>query len=59
MATPIFAPGIPDLVRDTESVLAGCFCMSCSAPQPFGDGVEDFAGELRELLVSRSPDAIS
>jgi len=54
----IFAPGIPDLVRDSESVLSGYFSMSSSAPHLFGDRVDDFAGEVRELLASRSPEGI-
>jgi len=52
----VFAPGTPDLVRDSESVLSGYFSMSSSAPHLFGDRVEDFAREVRELLASRSPD---
>jgi len=51
----IFAPGIPDLVRDSESVLSGYFSMATSAPHLFGDRVEEFADEVRELLASRSP----
>ena len=54
----IFAPGVPDLVRDTESVLSGYFSMSSSAPRLFGDQVEDFAEEVRRLLTSRSPAGI-
>jgi SAM-dependent methyltransferase len=54
----IFVPGIPDLVRDTESVLSGYFSMSYSAPHLFGDRVDDFAREVRELLRSRSPEGI-
>lgn len=54
----IFAPGIPDLVRDTESVLSGYFSMSYSAPHLFGDRVEEFAGEVRELLRKRSPEGV-
>jgi SAM-dependent methyltransferase len=54
----IFAPGIPDLVRDSESVLSGLFSMSTSAPHLFGDRVEDFAAEVRELLASRSPEGV-
>jgi SAM-dependent methyltransferase len=54
----IFAPGIPDLVRDSESVLSGYFSMSSSAPHLFGDRVEAFAREVRELLSSRSPEGI-
>jgi SAM-dependent methyltransferase len=54
----IFAPGIPDLLRDSESVLSGYFSMSSSAPHLFGDRVEDFASEVRDLLTSRSPEGI-
>jgi len=55
---PIFAPGIPDLVRDSESVLSGYFSFSWSAPHLFGDRAEEFAAEVRELLASRSPDGV-
>jgi SAM-dependent methyltransferase len=54
----VFAPGIPDLVRDSESVLSGYFSFSWSAPHLFGDRVEDFASDLRELLASRSDEGI-
>lgn len=54
----IFAPGIPDLVRDTESVLSGYFSMSSSAPHLFGDRAGDFASDVRQLLASRSPEGV-
>ena len=54
----IFAPGIPDLLRDSESVLSGYFSFSWSAPHLFGDRVDDFAGEMRDLLRSRSPEGV-
>jgi len=54
----IFVPGIPDLLRDSESVLSGYFSLSSSAPHLFGDRAEDFAGEVRELLASRSPEGM-
>jgi SAM-dependent methyltransferase len=54
----IFVPGIPDLLRDSESVLSGYFSMSSSAPHLFGDRAEDFACEVRELLASRSPEGM-
>lgn len=54
----IFVPGIPDLLRDSESVLSGYFSFSWSAPHLFGDRVEAFAREMRELLLSRSPDGL-
>ena len=54
----ILAPGLPDLVRDTESVLSGYFSFSWSAPHLFGDRVEAFATEVRELLRARSPEGV-
>ncbi|MBA2363642.1 MAG: class I SAM-dependent methyltransferase [Chloroflexia bacterium] len=54
----LFIPGIPDLVRDTESVLSGYFSMTYSAPHLFGDRVEAFANEVRELLRARSPEGL-
>jgi SAM-dependent methyltransferase len=54
----IFVPGIPDLVRDTESVLSGYFSFSSSAPHLFGDRADEFAREVRELLSERSPDGL-
>lgn len=54
----IFAPGIPDLVRDTESVLSGYFSFSWSAPHLFGDRAGAFAAEMRQLLRARSPEGV-
>ena len=54
----IFVPGIPDLVRSSESVLSGCFSFSWSAPHLFGDRVEEFADEMRKLLSTRSPEGV-
>jgi SAM-dependent methyltransferase len=54
----IFAPGIPDLVRDTESVVSGYFSFSWSAPHLFGDRADEFARELDELLRERSPSGL-
>jgi SAM-dependent methyltransferase len=54
----IFAPGIPGLVRGSESVLSGYLSMSSSAPHLFGERIEEFATEVRELLASRSPDGV-
>ena len=54
----IFVPGIPDLVRDSESVLSGYFSMSSSAPHLFGDRADEFAAEVRELLAARSPEGV-
>jgi len=54
----IFAPGIPDLMRDIESVVSGYFSMSFAAPHLFGERVEEFADEVRELLRGRSPEGV-
>jgi SAM-dependent methyltransferase len=54
----IFVPGIPDLVRSSESVVSGYFSLATSAPHLFGDRVEAFADEVRELLESRSPEGV-
>ena len=58
MPRSIFAPGVPDLVRDGESVLSGVFSKSFSAPHLFAGRVDDFAREARELLASRSPEGV-
>ena len=53
-----FIPGIPDLLRDSESVLSGYLSLSSSAPHLFGDRLDDFAGEVRALLANRSAEGI-
>jgi SAM-dependent methyltransferase len=53
-----FAPGIPDLLRDSESVLSGYLSLSSSAPHLFGDRLDDFAGEVRALLASHSAEGL-
>jgi SAM-dependent methyltransferase len=53
-----FVPGIPGLLRDSESVLSGYFSLSSSAPHLFGDRLDEFAGEVRALLASRSAEGI-
>ena len=45
-------------MRDTDGVLGGYFSFSFSAPPLFGKRLEEFAGEVRELLSSRSPEGI-
>ncbi len=52
----VFAPGIPDLLRDSESVLSGYLSFSSSAPHLFGDRVDSFAADVRALLRTASPD---
>jgi SAM-dependent methyltransferase len=51
----VFLPGVPDLMRDSESVLSGYFSLSWAAPHLFGEHAEAFADEVRALLASRSP----
>jgi len=53
-----FVPGIPDLLRDSESVLAGYLSLSWSAPHLFGDRLDDFAREVRALLADRSAEGV-
>ena len=53
-----FVPGIPDLLRDSESVLSGYFSLSSAAPHLFGDRLDDFAAEVRALLAERSPEGV-
>jgi hypothetical protein len=48
----------PRPARSSESVLAGYFSMSWSAPHLFGDGLEEFAADVWKLLASRSPTGI-
>ena len=57
-AQQFFLPGLPDLLRDSESVLAGYFSLSSSAPHLFGDRADDFARDVRELLAERSPEGV-
>jgi len=49
-----FVPGVPDLVRDSESVLSGYLSLAVSAPHLFGGRLYEFTGEVRALLASRS-----
>jgi hypothetical protein len=39
-------------------VLSGYFSLSSSAPHLFGDRVEDFAHDVRDLLASRSSEGV-
>ena len=52
----VFAPGIPDLVRDTRSVVSGYFSLASSSPHLYGERVDDFRRDLEALLASVSPD---
>jgi SAM-dependent methyltransferase len=54
----LFAPGIPDHVQNTEGVLSNYFSTSWAAPHLFGDRVDEFAGEVRELLWAGSREGV-
>jgi SAM-dependent methyltransferase len=53
-----FVPGIPDLLRDSESVLSGYLSTSYSAPHLFGDRLDDFTAEVRALLAERCAEGL-
>jgi SAM-dependent methyltransferase len=53
-----FLPGVANLVRDSESVLAGYLSLSWCTPRLFGDRLDDFADEMRDLLKRRSADGL-
>jgi SAM-dependent methyltransferase len=54
----LFLPGVPDLVRTSESVVSGYFSLATSAPHLFGARGEEFADEVRDLLRARSPGGV-
>ncbi len=51
----VFAPGRPDIIRDTDGVVAGCLSMSYAAPHLFGARLDEFIAELRAVLETHSP----
>ncbi|MGI0151887.1 MAG: class I SAM-dependent methyltransferase [Thermoplasmata archaeon] len=54
----LYAPGIPDLLRDSESVLSGYFSLTTSAPHLFADRLDEFSGRFRALLQAVSPEGL-
>jgi SAM-dependent methyltransferase len=54
----VFAPGVPDYVRDEDSVVANVFSMSTSAPPRFGPYRDEFESALRALLRGSSPEGV-
>jgi SAM-dependent methyltransferase len=54
----VFAPGLPDVVRNVDSVLAGYLSMSFAAPHLFGDQLGAFKADVRALLTERSPSGL-
>ena len=53
-----FVPGVPDLLRDSESVLSGYLSLSSSAPHLFGNRLDDFAADVQALLANRSAEGV-
>jgi SAM-dependent methyltransferase len=58
MPRTVVATGVPDLLRDADSVISGYLSMSFSAPDLYGDQLDEFIAESRELLESRSVDGL-
>jgi SAM-dependent methyltransferase len=54
----VYAPGVPDLLRDVESVISGYLSTSFSAPHLYGGRLDEFVAEARALLDARSPDRL-
>jgi len=54
----VFAPGKPDLIRDSQSVVSGYLSMASSAPHLYGERLEEFTRELNDLLAARSPSGL-
>ncbi len=54
----LFVPGLPDLLRDSESVLSGYLSLASSAPHLYGDRLDEFTGEVRALLANRSAEGV-
>lgn len=52
----IYAPGLPDLIRDVDAVVANYFSLSWAAPRLFGSRRADFEADLRRLLYEHSPE---
>ena len=54
----VFAPGKPDLVRDSQSVISGYFSMAASAPHLYGERLDQFTRDVSDLLAARSPSGL-
>jgi SAM-dependent methyltransferase len=54
----VFAPGKPDLIRDTSSVTSGYLSMASSAPHLFGERLGQFTQEMNDLLTAASPSGL-
>ena len=54
----VFAPGMPNLLRDIDSVISGYLSLSWSAPHLYGDRLDEFINEVKDLLSARSADGL-
>jgi hypothetical protein len=54
----LFLPGVPDLLRNSESVPSGYLSFSWAAPHLFGDNLPAFMDDVRTLLAEASPDGL-
>lgn len=54
----LYAPGVPDLLRDTESVISGYLSLTTAAPHLFGDRLDEFRERARGLLAQVSPEGL-
>ena len=51
----LHAPGRSDIVRDVDGVIDGYLSTSFAAPHQFGDELDAFVADARELLLAASP----
>jgi SAM-dependent methyltransferase len=51
----LHAPGRADLVRDVDGVIDGYLSTSFAAPHQFGDELDKFVADAREVLSAASP----
>ena len=56
--THVFAPGRADVVQDVDGVLANSLSMSFAAPHLFGDRLDLFEAEVRQMLRRESPSGL-
>jgi SAM-dependent methyltransferase len=51
----LYAPGVPDVLRDAEGVVSGYLSLTTAAPHLFGDRLDEFCERARGLLSRVSP----
>lgn len=54
----VTVPGVPDLIRDSDSVVAGYLSMSWSAPHLHGARLHQFVEQAHRILRSAAPDGM-